>query len=61
MDLIRTMESHIRVASNIEEHKTGPFNTIADVTKNLCCIDVIMGHRHLYIITINVTAAIETN
>jgi len=28
----RTVEGHIRVASSIQEHKTGPFNTTADVT-----------------------------
>jgi hypothetical protein len=27
----RTAEGHIRVASNIQEHNTGPFNTTADV------------------------------
>ena len=27
-----TVEGHIRVASSIKEHKTGPFNTTADVT-----------------------------
>jgi hypothetical protein len=53
------MEGHIRVASSIQEHKTGPFNTTADVTK-MICFDAIMGLRHLYIITMKVTAAIET-
>jgi hypothetical protein len=27
-----TMVGHIRVASSIQEHKTGPFNKAADVT-----------------------------
>ena len=30
--LSRTVEGHIKVASSIQEHKTGPFNTTADVT-----------------------------
>ena len=28
----RAMEGHIRVASSIQEHKTGTFNTTTDVT-----------------------------
>ena len=27
----RTVEGHIRVASSIQEHKNGPFNTKADI------------------------------
>jgi len=30
--LSRIMEGHITVASSIQEHKTGSFNTTADVT-----------------------------
>ena len=30
--LISTVEEHIKVASSIQEHKTGPLNTAADVT-----------------------------
>ena len=30
--LSRTVEGHVRVAGSIQEHKTGPFNTTADVT-----------------------------
>ena len=30
--LSRNMEGHISVASSIQEHETGPFNTTADVT-----------------------------
>ena len=33
-----TMEGHIAVASSIQEHNTGPFNTTADVTIK-CVLD----------------------
>ena len=48
---IVNMEAHIRVASSIQEHKTGPFSTTADVKLNLCWIDVNNRPRHLYTMT----------
>jgi hypothetical protein len=36
--LSRTVEGHMRVASRIQEHKTRPFNTTADVTIK-CVLD----------------------
>jgi len=44
------------VASSIQEHKTGPFNSTADVTWT----DVINSLQLLYKITINVMASLET-
>ena len=39
----RNTEGHIRVASSIQEHKTGPFNTTADVTTNSVLISNTLG------------------
>ena len=50
------MEVHIRVASSFQEHKTGPFNSTADVTWT----DVINSLQLLYTIVMNVLASLET-
>jgi hypothetical protein len=54
------VEGHIRVASGIQEHKIGPFNTTAAVT-----IKFVLGRYeevlwHLYIITMKVLQSFET-
>jgi len=46
------VEGHIRVASTIQEHNTGQFNTTADVTIKFVWIDVIKG--------LEVTVSLET-
>jgi len=53
------VEDHIKVASSIQEHKTGTLNTAADVQLNLCWIDVSKGLRRLYIFTIKVIESLE--
>jgi hypothetical protein len=53
------MEGHIRLARSIQEQKTSQFNKTANVAKNVCCIDVIMGCRHLYVIRMKVIAGLE--
>ena len=54
------MEDHIRAASSIQEHKTGPFNTTADVTITFVMHRCDYGSWHLCIITIKVIASHET-
>jgi hypothetical protein len=59
--LSRTVKGHIREASSIQERKLFHWTQQQMSQLNLYWIDANKGLRHMYIITIQVIASLETN